>query len=80
MLSENTKKDIQELSAIMLQLDNAGRMIMMSNAAVLLARQELNDEAAGEKAAGTDMTGTRKGREDGGRNRKFNAGAGGEIL
>ncbi|MCM1183567.1 MAG: hypothetical protein NC337_09350 [Roseburia sp.] len=42
MLSENTKKDVKALAAIMMQLDNTGRTIMLSNATVLLARQEMN--------------------------------------
>ena len=40
MLTEKTKQDVKELTTILTKLDNTGRMIMLSNAMVLLARQE----------------------------------------
>lgn len=42
MLREKTKQDIQELTTILTKLDNTGRTIMLSNAMVLLARQEVS--------------------------------------
>lgn len=41
MLGENKKKDVKEIVTVLTQLDNAGRTIMLSNAMVLLARQEV---------------------------------------
>lgn len=41
MLAEKTKKDVKELTAILTRLDNVGRTLMLSNAMVLLARQEV---------------------------------------
>lgn len=43
MLAEKTKQDVQELTTILIKLDNAGRTIMLSNAMVLLARQEVSE-------------------------------------
>lgn len=42
MLTEKTKQEVQELTAILTKLDNTGRTIMLSNAMVLLARQEVS--------------------------------------
>lgn len=43
MLAEKTKKDVKEITAILTRLDNVGRTIMLSNAMVLLARQEVSE-------------------------------------
>ena len=51
MLSEETKKEVQELTSILLRLDSTARTIMLSNATTLLARQEIalkNDNSPGE--------------------------------
>lgn len=42
MLKENMKKDVQEITTILTKLDNTDRTIMLSNAMVLLARQEVS--------------------------------------
>lgn len=51
MLAEKTKQDVQELVTILTKLDNTGRTIMLSNATVLLARQEVteNNDRIGQK-------------------------------
>lgn len=50
MLSEKTIEDVKEMTTIMLQLDNTGRTIMLSNATVLLARQEINGNTGADIA------------------------------
>ena len=42
MLNENIKKDIQEITLALIQLDSTSRLIMLSNATVLLAKQEID--------------------------------------
>ena len=42
MLSENVKKDIQEIILKLMELDSTSRMLMLSNATVLLAKQEID--------------------------------------
>lgn len=42
MLAEETKQEVQEFATILTKLDNTGRTIMLSNAMVLLARQEIS--------------------------------------
>lgn len=44
MLTEEKKQDVQELTTILLKLDNTSRTILLSNATVLLARQEVTVE------------------------------------
>ncbi len=44
MLAESTKKDLQEMVDLLKGLDDIGRMIIKSNTAVLLARQELAEQ------------------------------------
>lgn len=41
MLATEEKKDIDGMVEMMRKMDSTGRMILMSNATVLLARQEL---------------------------------------
>lgn len=41
MLAVEEKKEIEEMTEAMRKLDATGRMLIMSNATVLLARQEL---------------------------------------
>lgn len=43
MLAEKTKQDVKELTTTLEKLDNIGRTIMLSNAMVLLARQEITN-------------------------------------
>ena len=47
MLAEKTKQDVKELTTILTKLDNTGRTIMLSNAMVLLARQEVSKKGLG---------------------------------
>ncbi len=42
------KEDIGEMVKIMMELDNTGRIIMLSNATTLLARQEMEKENSAE--------------------------------
>lgn len=42
MLSENAKRDIQEIILKLMELDSTSRMLMLSNATVLLAKQEID--------------------------------------
>lgn len=44
MLAVEEKKEIEEMAEAMRKLDATGRMLIMSNATVLLARQELVNE------------------------------------
>ena len=41
MLTESTKQDLREMTDLLKGLDSIGMLIIKSNAAVLLARQEL---------------------------------------
>lgn len=43
MLAEKTKKDVKEITTILTKLDTVGRTIMLANAMVLLARQEVSE-------------------------------------
>lgn len=52
MLAEKTKQDVQELTTILAKLDNTGRTIMLSNAMVLLARQEVSKNKKSLKPRG----------------------------
>lgn len=52
MLAEKTKHDVQELTTILTKLDNTGRTIMLSNAMVLLARQEVSKNKEKLKSVG----------------------------
>ena len=52
MLAEKTKQDVKELTTILTKLDNTGRMIMLSNAMVLLARQEVSKNKEKFEVAG----------------------------
>lgn len=44
MMSQETKKEISDLTKILIKLDNTGRAIMLSNASVLLTRQEYEEK------------------------------------
>ena len=45
MLAKEEKKDIKEMIEIIKKLDATGRMLIMSNATVLLARQAMEEKS-----------------------------------
>ncbi len=50
MLAESRKQDLQEITDLLKGMDSISMMIMKSNAAVLLAKQELTESRAGQQA------------------------------
>ena len=56
MLAEKVKQDIQELTDILIKLDNAERTILLSNALVLLARQEVSKHKEKVNLLMTELT------------------------
>lgn len=59
MLTETKKNEIQELTKILTKLDHMGRTIMLSNAMVLLARQEVKKRQRQEEIETNVITNTR---------------------
>ncbi|MCI8409623.1 MAG: hypothetical protein HFJ09_10205 [Lachnospiraceae bacterium] len=59
MLTETKKTEIQELTKILTKLDHTGRTIMLSNAMVLLARQEVKKRQRQEEIETNVITNTR---------------------
>lgn len=50
MLAEDTKQDLQEMTDLLKGLDSVGMLIIKSNAAALLARQELAESRIRQQA------------------------------